>query len=499
MSEVRVRIAPSPTGAPHVGTAYTALFNYCFAMRNGGKFILRIEDTDRARSRPQYEQGILEGLAWLGLKWDEGPDLGGSRGPYRQSERTEFYRQHADLLLENEGAYRCFCSPERLQEMRATQRQNKLPPGYDRLCRKLTQEEVEKKVAEELPHVIRLKVPSEGASTIKDRLRDEVIYDYAQIDDQVILKSDGFPTYHLANVVDDHLMQISHVIRGEEWLPSTPKHLLLYQYFGWDAPEFIHLPLLLNPDGSKLSKRKNPTSIFYYRKSGFLPEAILNFLGLMNYSRPGGEEKYSLDEMVGDFDLERMNLGGAVFDLKKLSWLNGSYIRENHDPESLHRRMKEWLLNDDYFARMMPFMQTRMETLGEFMPLCWSFFAREVEYGPDDLIPKKRESGGVLEMLQTILWALDNEEGWEVEGIEKMLHRVAGYWDWPIRDITSVLFVTMTGKPIAPPLYDYMALLGLDMCRARILEAMEALGGLSKKKAKALQAKWEKAEGKGSD
>jgi len=492
MPDVCVRIAPSPTGDPHVGTAYIALFNYCFTKRNDGRFILRIEDTDRARSRPEYEGGILEALRWLGLKWDEGPDVGGPHGPYRQSERTELYRQYANVLLENGGAYRCFCTPERLEEMRAQQRRNKMPPKYDGLCKKLTPKEVEDKIAQGVPFVIRLKVPSEGVSVVKDRLRGEVTYNYSQIDDQILLKSDGFPTYHLANVVDDHLMEITHVIRGEEWIPSTPKHLLLYEYFGWSPPEYIHMPLLLNPDGSKMSKRKNPTSIFYYQKAGFLPEALLNFLGLMSYSRPGGEEKFSLDEMVGDFDLDRVSMGGTVFDLKKLSWLNGRYIREDHTPESLHRRMKEWLLNDDYFARMMPFMQSRMDTLGDFMPLCWFLFAREVDYSPDDLTPKKREKGEVLELLQTVLWVFDEDEGWEAGGIERMLHRVAEYWGWPIRDVTGVLFVAITGKPVAPPLYDSMALLGKDMCRVRILGAMSKLGGLSKNKTDALQSRWKK-------
>jgi glutamyl-tRNA synthetase len=256
MPEVRVRIAPSPTGAPHVGTAYIALFNYLFAKSNKGKFLLRIEDTDQVRSHPVYEASILEALRWIGMSWDEGPDVGGEYGPYRQSERTDIYRQHAEKLLLKDGAYRCFCTSERLEKMREEQLKRELPVKYDGKCRQLSEAIIAKKLKENAPFVIRLKVPKRGQCVIEDRLRGKVTYDYKQIDDQVLLKSDAFPTYHLANVVDDHLMKITHVIRGEEWLPSTPKHILLYELFGWDKPEFIHMPLLLNPDGSKLSKRK---------------------------------------------------------------------------------------------------------------------------------------------------------------------------------------------------------------------------------------------------
>lgn len=327
--EVRVRIAPSPTGAPHLGTAYIALFNQVFAKSKQGKFILRIEDTDQTRSHPLYEKYILDALKWVGLTWDEGPDVGGDYGPYRQSERTDIYKKHAEMLLEKGAAYRCFCTPERLNEMRAECRKQKKNPMYDGKCKALTEKDIAENLAQKLPFVVRLNVPAEGECVVSDRLRGEVRYNFKEVDDQVLIKSDGFPTYHLANVVDDYLMKVTHVIRGEEWLPSTPKHILLYDLLGWEKPEFIHMPLLLNPDGSKLSKRKNPTSIFYYRDGGFLAEALLNYLGRMGYSRPNGEEQFTLSEMTEDFNIDRISLGGSVFDIKKLKWLSGTYIQKN--------------------------------------------------------------------------------------------------------------------------------------------------------------------------
>ena len=276
---IRTRIAPSPTGDPHVGTAYIALFNLCFARQHGGKFILRIEDTDQARSTGESEAAILDSLRWLGLEWDEGPDIGGPHAPYRQSERSAIYRERADQLLEHGHAFRCFCTADRLDALRREQTAAQQTPGYDGHCLQLSQDELASRLAAGEPHVVRMKTPREGVCTIVDLLRGSIEIDWAQVDMQVLLKADGLPTYHLANVVDDHLMQITHVLRGEEWINSAPKHLLLYRYFGWQPPVFCHLPLLRNPDKSKLSKRKNPTSILYYRRMGYLPEALLNYLG----------------------------------------------------------------------------------------------------------------------------------------------------------------------------------------------------------------------------
>lgn len=334
MSEVRVRVAPSPTGDPHVGTAYIALFNLAFAKHHGGKFLLRIEDTDRVRSTKESEQQIFESLKWLGLNYDEGPDVGGDFGPYRQSERFDIYKKYALELVEKGEAYYCFCTPERLGKLRETQLAEKSMLGYDGHCRSLTKEEVEKNLLNGLPYVIRMKMPRTGKTIVKDELRGEVEFDNSIVDDQVLLKSDGFPTYHLASVVDDHLMKITHVIRAEEWINSTPKHIQLYRAFGWEAPQWIHMPLLRNADKSKISKRKNPTSITYYRDKGYLKEAILNFLALMGWTMGEDKEIFSLDEMIQAFSFDRISLGGPVFDLKKLGWLNNIYLK-NKDLDEL--------------------------------------------------------------------------------------------------------------------------------------------------------------------
>jgi glutamyl-tRNA synthetase len=304
---IRVRIAPSPTGDPHVGTAYIGLINFLYARQRGGQFVLRIEDTDRTRFVSTSEQMIFDALKWVGLAWDEGPDVGGPYGPYRQSERTAIYREHAELLLTNKTAYRCFCTADELEAARQQQIAAKLPPRYAGTCRNLSPEQIEANLAAAKSFVIRMEVPSEGSTTFTDELRGSITFDHFNVDDQVLLKSDGYPTYHLANVVDDHLMHITDVIRAEEWISSTPKHVLLYQAVGWELPRFWHMPLLRNLDKSKISKRKNPVSLVYYRQAGFLPQALLNFLGLMGGGMPNeinnGTEKFTLAEMIEHFDV----------------------------------------------------------------------------------------------------------------------------------------------------------------------------------------------------
>lgn len=489
MSAVRARLAPSPTGQLHVGNAYTALFNLAFARRHGGQFILRIEDTDQTRSRPEYEAQLLEALRWLGLSWDEGPDVGGPCGPYRQSERLPLYQQHARQLVEAGQAYYCFCTPQRLAALRAEQRRLKQSSGYDRHCRELPPAQAEDRRRE--PHVVRLKVPVEGRCVLQDTLRGQIEFEYRLIDDQVLLKSDGFPTYHLAVVVDDHLMGITHVIRGEDWINSSPKHLLLYERFGWTPPEHTHLPLLLNPDGSKMSKRRNPTSIDYYRRAGYLGTALRNYLGLMSYPPPGEDEKFALEEMVAQFDLGKISLGGAVFDLDKLTWLNGRYLREDYTPETLLQELKKWLFNDEYLGQMTPLMHSRMDTLGDFMPKCAFFFARRVECAPGELVPEKRTAEELVQVLQTALWALEGALPWGRDRVEAAIRKVAQFWEWPIREVTRPLFGAIMGQRVGPPLFESIALLGMDMSRARILEAMNALGGLSKKRAGELEERWQ--------
>lgn len=324
---VRTRIAPSPTGDPHVGTAYIALFNLAFAQKNGGDFILRIEDTDQNRYTEGSEQMIFDALKWLGLDYNEGPDVGGNYGPYRQSERFHLYGDYARQLVEKGEAYYCFCTQDRLEKLRERQKAMGKAPGYDGHCRSLTQDEIEAKLAAGEPYVIRLKMPYEGETVIKDRLRGDIVFENNKIDDQVLLKADGFPTYHLANVVDDYLMGITHVIRAEEWIASTPKHIQLYKAFGWAEPEFIHMPLLRNSDRTKISKRKNPVSLNWYQEEGYLKEGIVNFLGLMGYSFGENKEIFTLQEFIDNFDIDKVSLGGPVFDLVKLGWVNNQHMR----------------------------------------------------------------------------------------------------------------------------------------------------------------------------
>jgi len=316
MSQIRTRFAPSPTGYLHVGGLRTALYNYLFAKKNNGEFLLRVEDTDQ----------IMDNLRWTGIDFDEGPGKGGPCGPYTQSERLEIYAQHAQELIKKEHAYYCFCSSERLENVRQRQMALKLPPAYDRHCRDLSKEEVAKRLSEKQPHVIRMKIPLEGEMRFIDEIRGPISIAYKAIDDQVLMKSDGFPTYHLAVVVDDHLMKISHIIRGEEWLPSTPKHVLLYQYFGWQTPLFAHLPLLLNPDKSKLSKRQGDVSVDDYRAKGYLPEALINFIALLGWNPGDTRELFTLEQLVHEFSLERVGKAGAIFNIEKLQWLNQQYI-----------------------------------------------------------------------------------------------------------------------------------------------------------------------------
>ena len=370
---VRTRVAPSPTGDPHVGTAYMALFNRVFAKSQGGQFILRIEDTDQARSTAASEAGIFEALRWAGIDWDEGPDIGGEFGPYRQSERLAVYGHHAERLLQTGRAFPCFCSKTRLDDLRRRQQASGETPRYDGHCLTLDPTQARTRIAQGEDHVIRLRVPDDGVCRLEDGLRGRIEIPWRQIDSQVLVKSDGFPTYHLAVVVDDHLMQISHVLRGEEWISSSPKHQLLYDAFDWPMPVHYHLPLLRNPDTSKLSKRKNPTGLNYYRRCGYLPEALLNYLALMGWSMPDERELFSVREMTAAFDIERMSTGGPVFDLAKLDWMNGQYIRALSTDEFMDRRRAAWALNRESLAPIAPLVQTRSGALDRHV-------CRQVDY-----------------------------------------------------------------------------------------------------------------------
>lgn len=487
MNQVRTRIAPSPTGDPHVGTAYIALFNRCFAHQHGGKFVLRIEDTDKARSTEKSEQDILDSLKWLGLSWDEGPDCGGEFGPYRQSERSEIYTAHIEQLLENETAFRCFCSSDRLSLLRKQQMQDKQQIGYDGCCLNLSAQDVAAKIEQGEKHVIRMKIPEQGECEFEDLLRGTVSISWSQVDMQVLIKSDGMPTYHFANVVDDHLMKISHVIRGEEWINSTPKHLLLYQCFGWDVPVFCHMPLLRNPDKSKLSKRKNPTSIRYYRAMGYLPAALLNYLGMMGWTMPSGEEKFSLAQMTESFDINRVSLGGPIFDIEKLDWLNGKYIREDLDDEAFIQQFAAWAFEAEKIRKIAPLLKQRVERFSDVASLGSFFFSGSVEVSAESFAHKKIEAPAMLKILQFSMWKLEQIQQWERESIEQELTELANKLELKIRDFLFPLFVAISGKAVSTSVIESINILGIDISRARIRDAIEVLGGISKKQAKSLE------------
>jgi len=488
---VRTRIAPSPTGDPHVGTAYMALFNMVFARHFGGQFLLRIEDTDQSRSRPEYEQNILDTLRWCGIDWDEGPDKGGSSGPYRQSERTEIYRKYCQVLLDAGKAYKCFATARELEEMREIAHKTGAKIGYDRRYRNLTPEEVKEREEAGQPYTIRLKVPLTGECVYEDGIKGRITVPWADVDDQILLKSDKFPTYHLANVVDDHLMGITHVIRGDEWMSSTPKHVMLYEAFEWTTPTFMHMPLLLGRDGKKLSKRKNPTSIFYFRDSGYLPEALINFLSLMGYSMPNDQEIYSVDEFIKAFDTKRIGVSGAIFDLQKLDWINQQYIINNIPEDQLWYRIKEWGFEDAFMQKLMNLCHTRIKTFAEFIELCGFFFVNHLPLTQENLCPKGTLPEQSAAMLQTIIWSMEEQENWGREGIDAASRKVADVFKVNHKKvIIPILFTAITGKQKGPPLFDSVSILGKDRTRARLLKAIEFLGGISNKKIAQLTKAW---------
>jgi glutamyl-tRNA synthetase len=504
---VRARVAPSPTGDPHIGTAYMALFNYAFAKSQGGRFLLRVEDTDQARSTRASEQAIFDALRWLGLSWDEGPDVGGPYGPYRQSERTEIYREHCKRLVESGHAYPCFCPAERLDALRKEQTASGAALGYDGHCAALASAEARRRMDAGEPCVIRLRVPAEGDCVFRDRLRGEIRIPWAQVDHQVLMKSDGFPTYHLANVVDDHLMEITHVMRGEEWINSAPKHLLLYEAFGWQAPQFVHLPLLRNPDKSKLSKRKNPTSIAYYRQAGYLPEAVLNYLGLMGWAMPDGRELFTLGEFVEAFDIDKVSLGGPIFDLEKLAWLSGRWMRERLSADDVLERLKGWMLNDATWRKIIPLAQPRAERLADIVPAAACLFADMPAYDAAALLAVKGlgdettggKAGGektdgkeaAARLIQIVLWELEKIRPWVAEALQACVRAVAEAENVKMKTLMPLLFIAFSGLPVALPLFESMELVGSDMTRRRLAHALAKLAdagaGLSKKALKALE------------
>lgn len=474
---VRTRVAPSPTGDPHVGTAYIALMNHCFTKKHGGQTILRIEDTDQVRSTRASEDMIIKSLRWLGLEWDEGPDVGGPNGPYRQSERSEIYTKHATQLLDNGHAFKCYCTADRLTDMRKAQMKSGMPPRYDGTCLRLNPEDYEKLDAENIPYVVRLKIPVKGTCTVHDTIRGNIEFEWPEVDMQVLMKSDGLPTYHLANVVDDHLMGITHVMRGEEWISSAPKHLLLYQYFGWEAPVLTHLPLLRNLDKSKLSKRKNPTSILFFERAGYLPEALMNFLGLFARASAEGEEMMSIDQMIEGFDASNISLGGPVFDLAKLDWLNGRYLRENMDSDQFLDKIKTWALNDEYLKPIAAMAQTRITKLSDLGDLLSFFFMNRIEgLTVETLRSVKMEELDQRKAYQLLLMQIDNAATWDKETIEAIMRKTSEKLELKFKFLIQAAYLATTGSMQSVPLFDAITHLGRDIMRVRLRHALELLG-----------------------
>ncbi len=496
---IRTRVAPSPTGDPHVGTAYMALFSFCYARQAGGQFILRIEDTDVERSNRESENNIIDSLHWLGLDWDEGPDKSGPHGPYRQSERLEIYRGFVDELIEKGHAFHCFCTRERLAEMRAEQIRKKETARYDGHCMSLSKADIKRRLAAGEEHVVRMQVPEEGSCVVRDRLRGDITIEWSRVDMQILLKSDGYPTYHLAVVVDDHLMEITHIFRGEEWIPSAPKHMLLYDYFGWKMPEVIHMPLLRNPDKSKLSKRKNPTSIRFYERMGFLPEALLNYLGMLGWSMTDDEEKFSLQEMIEHFDLNRITPGSPTFDIDKLTWLNGRWLREELDDDAFVERISEWAYNRENMKKIIPLIRERVDVFSEVANKI-AFFAEgfpEISEADFAAISPDLEKGGIKDkdslkrILQFVLWEMESSATWDRDRLHDLIVQLADNLDLKIRYILAPVFIAVTGKPVSLPLFDSMAIIGPDMSRARIRQGINVLGGVSNKQLKKLEKEYQ--------
>jgi glutamyl-tRNA synthetase len=465
-----------------------ALFNRCFAHAHGGQFVLRIEDTDQVRSTPEAEAKIIESLRWLGLDWDEGPDVGGPMGPYRQSERADIYSGYAWELVEKGQAFVCYRTPEELNVLREARREAGHSTALKPADLILSENEQAVRKAAGDPYVIRMMVPEEeGVCAVEDMLRGTIELDWGMVDAQILLKSDGLPTYHLANVVDDHLMQITHVIRGEEWINSAPKHRLLYEYFGWEMPVLCHLPLLRNPDKSKLSKRKNPTSILYYQRMGFLPEAVVNYLGRMGWSMPNEEEKFTLDEMQAVFDIGRVSLGGPVFDLEKLKWLNGLWIRESLSADELVRRLRDWALNREVLDKILPHAQGRIEVLSDLISQAAYLLSGDIELSADTFAEEGEAREQIVTQMQFVLWRLEAQQDWSRDALFTALKGLADAMSLKPKVLFAPLFVALSGEKVAYSIPDSMAILGPDMTRSRLRNAIETCGGVSKKAAKRLE------------
>jgi len=482
---VRTRFAPSPTGYPHVGNIRTALFAWLFARHEGGKFIVRIEDTDMSRKVEGAVEAILNSLRWLSLDWDEGPEVGGDYGPYFQSQRLKFYQEAADKLISKGDAYYCYCSSDRLDEMRKEQMKRKQPPGYDRKCRNLTGQQRSEYELQGITPVVRFKIPLEGQTTFTDLLRGEVTFENSTIDDFVLLKSDGYPTYHLANIVDDHLMQISHVLRAEEWLSSTPRHLLLYQAMRYEPPVFAHLPMLLGSDRSKLSKRHGAVSLTECSDKGYLPDAMLNFLALLGWSLDDKTDIMSRQELIDNFSLERVSRTAAIFNQEKLDWMNGVYIR-NLSADGFFEAAKPYLMQDKpaakaliedekYVRNILPLVHERTKTMDEIAGLISFFFTDKLDYDASLLIGKKMTAESAVRALEESGKSLEPLETFDIETLENKLRPLAEELGLKAGQLFGTLRVATTGRTVSPPLFETMSVLGKETCLTRIKAALDKL------------------------
>jgi glutamyl-tRNA synthetase len=486
--KVRVRFAPSPTGYLHIGSLRTIIFNYLTAKSCNGKIILRIEDTDQKRKVDDAIDKLFDILQWLGIDFNEGPHIGGDYGPYIQSQRSEIYKQKIDQLLETGHAYRCFCTQERLEEMREEQKRKGLAPRYDGRCCSLNEEEVRKRVEQGEKFVVRQRIPDQKEITVEDKLRGKITFDTKEIEDHILFKSDGTPTYQLASVVDDHLMEISHVIRGEEWIPSFPKNILLYQAFGWRAPEFVHIPLTLNQNGAKLSKRHGDVTVEAYKDKGYLPEALVNFCALLGWHPQGDEEIVSLDQMIKQFRIQDMKISPAIFDINKLDHLNGYYIRQKDIHEltdlclpylkkNFTDETEEYKKEKDFLKKVVALEQQRLKNLSEISELTAFFFKKIPEYDTQLLVWKKitlEEAGNNLERLYELLSSIKNTE-WNQENIEsktvgfiKDNNLGVGDFLWPMR-------VALTGKQHSPGPFETSEVLGREESLKRIEYAINKI------------------------
>ncbi len=476
----RVRFAPSPTGYLHVGGLRTALYNYLFAKHNNGTFILRIEDTDRTRLVEGAVENLIDTLKWAGLEYDEGPFVGGNYGPYIQSERLDIYKKYVDELIKSGKAYYCFCSSERLEKIREEQQQQKLQPKYDKHCLKLSEEEIKQKIANGESYVVRLNVQPDEIIKIEDVIRGTVEFNSNIVDDQVLLKSDGFPTYHLANVVDDHLMKITHVIRGEEWLSSTPKHALLYDYFGWERPIFAHLPLLLNLDRKKLSKRQSDVAVEDFRDKGFLKEALVNFVALLGWTAGDDVEFYYMDELINKFSLERVNKSGAVFDLDKLTWLNAEHLRKKNNEQiiTLIRKYDEQNkvtkdYSDEYLSKVVDCMRERISFVHELFEKA-PFFFNDVESFDQEVVQKRWKEDSP-KLLNEFLTLVKEKESLEKHDYEEILHKVAENNNVGGGKIIHPLRLAVSGMGVGPGLYDILDIIGKINVIKRIEKILEVI------------------------